>query len=296
MMLGHGLGKVGLLIGGDDYCQDVVRDVVRNLGFTPVNLDVGISDAFRFALELDEFDFMVLDTGYTDLPNWLYPFLSGRFMPTIKVCRGSAGPEEQLAEPPWETGELLRRVAAPGDLIVRYNSRRELRSGLARHVERLREERILLSSVGDGLRYFRSLGRRRGRVFISTTSAVNYFSRQLSLALHRENIPHFHYRYQNDIELAALWNDQLAERVRASQYFIPLITESYWKSQFCQDEYRLARERSEQGQLKIVPYFLESSNSAEIPEQGRDLSGMPVRMQIRQIVEDIDKKLAADEG
>jgi hypothetical protein len=296
MMLGHGLGKVGLLIGRDDYCQEVVRDVVRNLGFTPVNLDVGISDAFRFALELDEFDFMVLDTGYTDLPNWLYPFLSGRFMPTIKVCRGSAGPGEQLAEPPWETGELLRRVAAPGDLIVRYNSRRELRSGLARHVERLREERILLSSVGDGLRYFRSLGRRRGRVFISTTSAVNYFSRQLSLALHRENIPHFHYRYQNDIELAALWNDQLAERVRASQYFVPLITESYWKSQFCQDEYQLARERSEQGQLKIVPYFLESSNSAEIPEQGRDLSGMPVRMQIRQIVEDIDKKLAADEG
>jgi hypothetical protein len=114
--------------------------------------------------------------------------------------------------------------------------------------------------------------------------------------LHKENIPHFHYKYQNDIEHAALWNDQLPERMRASQYFLPLITENYWKSQFCQDEYRLARERSEQGAIKIVPYFLESSNSAEIPEQGRDLSGMPVRMQIRQIVADMDKKLTADEG
>jgi hypothetical protein len=296
MALGHGLGKVGLLNSAKDYCWEVSRDVIRNLGFTPVDLNVGISDAFRFALELEELDFIILDIGYTDLPSWLYPFLSGRFIPTIKVCRASASPGEQLTEPPWETGELLRRVAAPGDLIVRYKSPRDLRSGLARHVERLREERILLSSLGDGHRYFRSLGRKRGRIFISTTSAVNYFSRQLSLALHRENIPHFHYRYQNDIELATLWNDELPERIRASQYFLPLVTGSYWKSQFCQEEYRLARERAEKGEMGIVPYFLESSNSTEIPEQGRDLSGMPVRRQIRQIVEDMDRKLTADEG
>jgi hypothetical protein len=296
MMLGHGLGKVGLLISGNDYCGEVSRDVIRNLGFSPVDLRPEISDAFHFALELENFDFIILDTSYNDLPDWLYPFLRGRFIPTIKVCRGSAGPDEQLAEPPWETGELLRRVAAAADRTVRYNSPRDLRRGLARHVERLREERTLLRSLSDGRRYFRSLGRKRSRVFISTSSAVNYFSRQLSLAMHRENISHFHYRYQNDIELAGLWNDELAARVKDSQYFLPLITESYWKSRFCRDEYQLARERAQQGRIKIVPYFLEGSSSAKIPEQGRDLSGMPIRLQIRRIVDDIDEKLTADEG
>lgn len=293
--LGHGLGKVGLLIGREARRRGIVRDVIKNLGFTPVNLEIGITDAFRFAIQLDELDFIVLDMQYTELPPWLYPFIIGRFIPTIRIRSEPSKQAYRFAEPPWETDDLLSTVAAPDELGVSYQTSSELKSGLVKHAERLREERILLRSLSEGSRYFRSLGRKRGRIFISGATEANEFSRHLSGALSRENIPHFHYRFQNDIELAARWEEKLPERINSSQYFVPLITEGYWHSEFCVREYSLARERADIGNLIIVPYFLTSSGSGDIPEQGRDLSGLAMREQVRRVVTDMDSKLTAEE-
>jgi hypothetical protein len=292
--LGHGLGKAGILIDDDNNHRNMIHGLIQSLGFSPVSLDTSVTDTFRFALQLDELDFIVLDLQCTSLPVWLYPFISGRFIPTIKLRAKNSASAGHVPEPPWETGELLESVAEPEEIAVWYKTSRDLRNGLATHVSRLREERIFFRSLGDGTRYFRSLGRRYGKIFISNTSEANDFVRELSTSLKRENIPHFQYRYQNDIELAALWRDELPKRVQESDYFLPLITDHYWQSQFCVEEYEIARERAREGKMIIIPYFLGQAASTNIPEQGRDLSGLSPREQVRRITSDLDAMLIAD--
>lgn len=291
--LGHGLGNVGLLIDeGNDY-SEMIRDLVKALGFSPIDLNTSAMGTFRSALELDNLDFIVLDTQSSKLPSWFYPYVSGRFIPIIKLYSVAGGSGGNIWEPPWETAELLRSVAKPEEIAVWYKTADDLIRGLAAHIERLREERVLFRSLSDGSRYFRSLGRRHDQVFISNTSETNEFVRHLSTALRHENIRHFQYRYQNDIRLATLWREELPRRVRECRYFVPLITESYWQSHFCVEEYEIAREQAKEEKIIIVPYFLDKSTSIDIPEQGRYLNGSTVRDQVRQIIKDLDAMLAA---
>jgi hypothetical protein len=291
---GHGLGRVGLLIDKENGHLGMIRELVENLGFSPVSLDAGVVSKFRTALQLDDLDFIVLDAQSKKLPAWLYPYIRGRFIPTIKLYSESATGQETIFEPPWETGELLKNVARPEGMAVRYGTADSLMRGLAAHVERLREERTLFRTQSEGSRYFRSLSRRRDQVFISNAGEANDFVQHLSSALRRENIRHFQYRYQNNMTLAALWRDELPRMIRESRYFLPLITEGYWNSEFCVEEYELARELAKQGKMTIVPYFLGGPASIDIPEQGRDLSGLAVRGRVRRIVADLDAMLAEE--
>ncbi len=293
--LGHGLGRVGILVGAKkDARQGLVHALIQQLGYTPVELDTEITDAFRLSLRLDELDFIVLDLHSPRLPPWLLPFINGRFIPTVKLLNKTAEGGRPSSAPSYETSDLLETVAKPEELFVYYGTLAELKRELSRHVERLREERIIFTSLLEGTRYFRSLGRRRDMVFISNAGDANECGRALSVALNRENVPHFHYRYGNNIELAEQWAEELPRRIRNSQYFLPLITEQYWRSKFCFAEYELARERAATRQIKIIPYFLGSSLT-DIPEQGRDVSELPARGQARQIAADLDRMLIAAE-
>lgn len=292
-VLGHGLGQVGLLVDEGNAYLDTIRDLIKSLGFSPITLDTSAADTFRFALQLDQLDFVVLDTQSIKLPTWVDPFISGRFVPTIKLHVKTAGSEPGASDPLRETTQLLEGVATPTEIAVWYEGLDELVSGLATHVERLREERILFRSLQEGNRYFRSLGRRREQVFISNTAEANGFVRLLTGALKRENIRHFQYQYQNDVTLASLWRNELPDRVRACQYFLPLISTHYWESQFCVEEYEIARAQAQLGLIKIIPYYLDKSTPINIPEQGRDLSDLEPREQARRITADLDALLTA---
>jgi TIR domain-containing protein len=293
--LGHGLGKAGLLLGKDRGFRGVIHNLIRSLGFSPVDLETRNVDALHLSFQLDELDFIVLDTDSARPPAWLLPFIGGRFIPVIKLRSRLAEGRRLAAAPPWEFNDLLDTVATPEEIFTCYGTLNELKTELARNIERLREERFHFTSLEEGSRYFRSLGRRRGRVFISNSSEMNEVGRQLSRAFSRENIPHFHYRYQNNIELATAWREKLPERVRDCQYFLPLITARYWASEFCREEYDVARQQAAEGKLTIVPYFMTDSNSHDIPEQGRHLSELQARDQVHQIVADIDGMLTAAE-
>ncbi len=294
--LGHPLGKVGILVGVEkDPRQNLVHDVIRDLGYTPVALDTDITDAFRLSLLLDELDFIVFDLDSPRLPPWLLPFISGRFIPTVKL-RSKTGGTRQPTMLSSEPNDLLETVAKLEELFVYYETDLELKRELTKHVERLQGggDRVLFKSREAGFRYFRTLGRRQDKVFISNAADANPCVRSLSAVLRRENVPHFHYRYHSDIELAKQWVEELPERVRASQYFLPLITNNYFQSEYCVREYELARELADAGKIQIIPYFLDSS-SAHIPEQGRDVSELPISLQARTIARDLDDALTAAE-
>jgi TIR domain-containing protein len=292
--LGHGLGKAGIMVSRRSAARAEIQELVRAYGFSPVDVNLSVTDAFRFALELDDLDFVVLDMSAAYVPPWFYPFISGRFIPTIKLRHTAAHRSAPLAQPPWETDALLHQIALPGELGVSYRTREELKTGIAAHLRRLREERIQFRSLGEGSRYFRSLGRGQGSVFISNADEANETGRQLSTAFRQQNIQHFQYRFGNDIKLTGFWDSELPEKIRSSQYFLPLLTAGYWESEYCRDEYELARKQADAGLLKIIPYFLSAAQSVKatvIPEQGRDLSDLTLRRQVSQIVTDIDSML-----
>lgn len=301
--LGHGLGKVGLLLGKDHQFNDAVHGLIRCMGFSPVELVIKDDDALRLAFQLDELDFIVHDTRSRPSPPWLMPYIGGRFIPVIKL-RSRLPRDTKPVTAAWEIYDLLHTVAEAEELYVLYETLPELTAGLARHIERIREERVLFTSLKDGSRYFRSLGRRRDRVFISNAGSLNGFGRQLSAAFRRQNIAHFHYRYQNNIELATDWRGRLPDMVRGSQFFVPLITSDYWASQICVEEYDIAMEQKEAGKIQIMPYFMADVRPAtvsgakprEVPAQGRDLRELPTRDQIQQIVEDVDGKMTDASG
>ncbi|GAA1577950.1 hypothetical protein GCM10009789_34260 [Kribbella sancticallisti] len=295
-ILGHGLGKVGVLFGDVPTSEQSKRlhALIRRFGYTPISLDTQITDWFRLSLQLDELDFIVIDQNSSRLPPWLMPFINGRFVPSILIRNRAAGGTQPAHTPTSETDELLASVARADDLYVHYETTAELESRLSFHLERLRTEQTLFTEHDQGSRYFRSLGRRRERVFLSNASDANECGRSLSAALNAENVPHFHYLYQTDIELARLWADELPERVRSSQYFVMLITEKYWSSKYCLNEYQLAQELAAEGKLKIIPYFLAHS-TADIPQQGRDLSELFPTEQARVIALDLDRMQTAEE-
>lgn len=300
--LGHGLGKVGLLLGKDHQFRDEIHSLIRSLGFSPVDLVIKNDDALRLVFQLDELDFIVHDTRSRPSPSWLMPYIGGRFIPVIKLRFRQPG-ETKPATAAWEIYDLLHTVSTAAELYVLYEALPELTAGLAKHIERIREERVQFTSLKDGSRYFRSLGRRRDRVFISNAGSLNGFGRQLSAAFRRQNITHFHYRYQNNIELATVWRDRLPDMVRDSQFFVPLITTDYWASPICAEEYDIAREQEAAGKLQIMPYFMadvpptgaSSAKPREVPMQGRDLRELPTRDQIKQIVDDVDGKMTVAE-
>lgn len=296
-ILGHPLGKVGILIDIQEaHRRKLTHSLIVDFGYTPVELDTNITDSFRLSLLLDTLDFIVLDLDSTRLPPWLLPFISGRFIPTVQL-RAKSSSARQPIMLSSEPNDLLEAVAKPEELFVSYDTDVELKRELTKHVERLRSggDRVLFTSREEGLRYFRSLGRRQDKVFISNAKDANQLVRLLSAALRRENVPHFHYLYHSDVELAKLWEKELPEMIRASRYFLPLITEGYFKSEYCIQEYQLARQLADIGKMQIIPYFLDSS-TAYIPDEGRDVSELSVPAQVRSITKDLDQKLTAAEG
>jgi len=134
--LGHGLGRVGILVGAKkDARQGLVHALIQQLGYTPVELDTEIADAFRLSLRLDELDFIVLDLQSLRLPPWLLPFINGRFIPTVKLLNKTAEGGRPSSAPSYETSDLLETVAKPEELFVYYGTLAELKRELSRHVE-----------------------------------------------------------------------------------------------------------------------------------------------------------------
>src|SRR6266851_1334328 len=160
-------------------------------------------------------------------------------------------------------------------------------------IARLTDPRREFVSLEEGHKYFRSLGRATMPVFLSNAGETNVLAQALSRALGLENIPYFHYRSRNSIDLGEDFADRLWEKVRASAVFVPLIDKSYWKSSWCTEEFNLATKLARERRLRVVPYFLEETDSGpKVSMQGRFLGGLPETEQVQIIVRDPDRLLA----
>jgi nucleoside phosphorylase len=235
----------------------------------------------------------VTDVGSPRVPSWIYPFLQGRFIPTIGLVYQTARETRRKISSSMGDDEALREAGVKDELFIRWQSPEELMAQLERQIEKLFQPREPFQSEREGQDYFKKLGRRQVSIFISNAGPDNAFASGLVRALNLENIKPFHYVYENTFELGKPWPDSLRARLQSTQLFVPLISESYWESKWCNEEYKTADRLHQKGVLTIIPYFLDDPKDSDpqISSQGGKLAHLPPQEQITRIVEELDRYL-----
>lgn len=293
------LGSVGMILGAGaasrrvyKQSHDGVRELLNRLGYETRDLHFDSESNFKIALDLDSFDFVVIDVNPSLSPPWIYPFIHGRFVPSVKLFHlpGSKSSEESL--PPLVKGQLLPGMTPGDDPILFWRKPEELLSKLEQQLQKLKSDRKTFASREEGWRYFRGLGRPPAKIFVSNSGDANAFAGRLVRQLDLEGIDTFQYVYRNTIDIGSEWQRQLKPKINDSEIFVMLMTQGYWASTFCQQEFAEAERLRLAGKLTVVPFYLEDVRGGPAVEaQGETLIGMAEEAQVQRIASRLDAML-----
>ena len=288
--LSYRRGRVGVALSPGAR-RDSVERLVHDTGDTPDDLWKVANDPLTLASQADGCDYVIVDL---DDPAALHiaDFLQGRATPLLKTAIGGDDvtlPERMLGTAP------LRQVVVPDELIMYWADSDEFESKLLQEVKRARAGRHEFASFEDGYRYFRSIGREAQPVFVSNASSTSELARALTEAMSLDNIPFFHYRFNNTIGLGERWVNELARRVEASSVFVMLIDSEYWNSEWCRKEHEIATRLAEIGRITVVPILLDGYDGGPtLLTQGKDLRGKSPMQVVKTMVTELDAMFAAE--
>jgi nucleoside phosphorylase len=290
-------GRVGIAMAGTDRTlpgaesrRAVVQGALEREGHGIIDLTATADDPWKLAEYADGCDYVVIDLD-DDRASRIGDFLLGRGTPLLKFAHRGPDPirpERLLGSAP------LRRAAAADELLTYWDSSEEFEARIRQQISVATMDRTELINLDDGHRYFRSLGRDTLSVFVSNAGSANELARELAQALPLENIPFFHYRFQNQIGLGQRWTRQLEEMVKASKVFLPLIDDTYWTREYCRKEYDTAVRLADAGLITIVPVLLDGHETGlPVHFQGLDLRDTPREQWVALLVSHLDELLAA---
>ncbi|WP_028067179.1 TIR domain-containing protein [Solirubrobacter soli] len=290
-------GRIGLIfdpLTESGSCFRAIREQILERGYTPVEVSWRDSSNLDLCLVLDTFDLVAIDVTPGGLPAWLYSFVHGRAVPSLRLLHLSAEIDRE-ALGPLVSGQLLRGVSVVDDPVVIWQDLDEAREKVRRQLLPLWSSRKQFSTLSDGLKYFRGQGRKGRKVFVSNFNDANSLAERLSARLNEEDIEHFHYRFNNAaIPLGANWKQMLDQLVHESDLFVVLVTRGYHDSPYAQKEFLEATKAAKAGSLRVVPYLLDKSVGAEVEEQGKDLSDLDDEARVETIVRDVDDLLVRE--
>jgi nucleoside phosphorylase len=293
------LGEVGLLLPDTPPYRRVVHTIqriVHEAGYTPVSLDLTEVDGATAAGRLDRLDFVVVDVGESGVHSHLVPFIQGRFIPSLKLVHHQPGESRPVKIPRLLLDRALETGSTASEVAVWWSEPAELEEKLQRRIDELSTPRREFTSRAEGHSYFLSQGRGAGPVFVSNANPDNALARELVNGLRSYNIRPFHYMYENTIPPGEYWKSVLPRKVAESSIFVPLISQAYWNSPYCREEFDTALELHRQGLLRIFPCFLESTDGPEIEVQGISLSDLDTPHRIERIISHLDHQLLHQAG
>jgi hypothetical protein len=235
----------------------------RKLG----KVELGFDASFQFALELEHFDFLILELNERLQPPWIAGYLLGRGVPSIKVRHLDDGETAETAVLPAIVSTHVPPYADETP-VVYWRTVDELVAGVGMHVAKFGVERKEFQTKEAGDRYFRAAGRQKGQVFISNASASAALVQKLIPALELEGITHFHYKTKDAIPTGARWQSELEQQINRSRVFLPIVTEEFVRSQWCRFELKLALQRQAAGALEILPFVLSRPAFDSLAELG----------------------------
>ncbi|MFH8612953.1 TIR domain-containing protein [Streptomyces sp. NPDC018029] len=287
------IGTVGLILPDDPAYRAAlphIRDSIAHAGYASREIPLDFQDVFEFLLAVDACDFVILDVASPRAADWVFPLLHGRFVPTLKLIHEPPDGSYVPRPSPLLSGAALRAVEQADRIAVYWSHPEQLGGRLQDLVDRFYRPRLEFETYEEGIGYFRSLGRAEGSVFLSNAFEDNSLAQQVCRAFELHNLPYFHYLRRNSIELGADWHSQLSANVAACRVFVPLISQRYWDSKYCREEYRIAERLRADGQLVILPYFLEAGVAGQVSFQGRSVDLLGRDEQVAVIGQDVDRE------
>jgi hypothetical protein len=122
-------------------------------------------------LKLDECDFVIVDITPGFLPDWLFPYVHGRFLPAIKLLRL---PEviAEAAIPPLISGQLVRGTGTESDSVIFWRDPQELLDEMSAQLQKFAIEREPFYDFEEGEKYFLGLGLQKKKIFISNAGSA----------------------------------------------------------------------------------------------------------------------------
>jgi hypothetical protein len=205
--------------------------------------------------------------------------LHANFRPTVRVCRLREGERKDdfasAMHLSRDRSTWSRRLDLPVlyagyqvgpemEPILFWQKPEELFSALRSTLQRIRDRRMDLETDQAATRYFLSLGRVPGKVFISNHESLNDLVYTLRPELDEQGVEHYHYNDPGAKRGGEPgFPDALRRRIAESAVFLALISTSYGESLWCMEELRAALERANEGRLIVLPFLLEKD--AAIP-------------------------------
>lgn len=276
--------RVALLVpDGDEgaYGKDVreqVKECAELQGMLCEPLPVPDLHNAHFAMALDKYEFAVLDVRGESLPEWVFAYVYGRFVPTIKIARVHRGElPSSVSLPPLVNG-LRMDPNEPGvESVIYWRDPKDLCSQLSRSLKRISRRGTVLRSPEQGVSYFDTIGLPPARLFVSNAWSANDFADGLCQALERHNIEAWQYKQRGAIEAGSKWPDRIEQELEQCDVFVALLDPEYPKSEWCRREMRRARQRAKAGALTLLPFQLDGKmTGAEIGRLIGKLQASPV--------------------
>jgi hypothetical protein len=212
-----------------------------------------------FALELDNYEAVILDVRGKDLPAWVFAYIYGRLIPTIKLAHVLSGELPAFIPLPPLVMGLRMDEREPGvESVTYWRDADDLVWQLTSAFAKLDEDQSGFKGGLQGELYFESIGRRPARVFISNAGIANPLAQELARELRLRNIEYFHYKDPGVIPTGTPWAEKLRSEVESCDVFVALIGPGYEKSDWCMEELRIARARLPR--IELLPYMAEKTS------------------------------------
>lgn len=259
-------GKIAVIVPRDKACAyadetilEEIKDIAHKHGFTIGVVEVPHEHNAKLALELDQFEAVILDVRGMDLPDWIFPYVHGRLVPTIKLVR--LKPHEypgSFTLPPIVQGLRMDPDEPCVESVLYWRNEQDVLSQLERAFDKMDEEETVFKDDAEALYYFDSIGRRPANIFISNAGNENPLARKLSQALRLRNIQRFHYKDTDAIPTGSNWPHKILDAVGTCDVFVAIIGGGYQNSEWSRKELEIAGKR--RAEIVLLPYVVQGTD------------------------------------
>jgi hypothetical protein len=222
-------GPIGLILPKDrgDKCyggvttQKQIELAAGRHGFLCKPILVPHESNSDLALDLEECEAVILGVRADKLPPWVFAYVHGRLIPSIKLVRVAKNElPHEVRLPPLVKGLQMDEREPAVESLIYWRAPDDLVYQLSECFEKLDEEPTELRREEEGVRYFMSIGRRPARVFISNAGAVNPLAEKLSNELRLYNIERFQYKDEKAIATGSQWQKKIRHELEICQVFV----------------------------------------------------------------------------
>jgi hypothetical protein len=271
---------------GTAYSKDVVeaiKEVVIAQGYSfGMESPAEFSRDFLFLRRVEQYSMLISEVRQPFVALDLLGLMHSRCIPTIRVCHlkdhesvedmkammclsndETKGVEQIQADLPLIFSEY--EIDKEMEPVIFWKYPEDLAEKLSVCLQKITEQRSDLTDEQQARDYFLSIGRLKGKVFISNARTQNDLAKLVVDELARNAIRSFHYKEEDAIRIGEEWLPEIKREIKNSIIFIALIDAEYEKSEWCTTELREALNLYGEDEIEVHVYVV--SPETQLPQE-----------------------------